>query len=620
MPDAASREDGSVDSSVPDSGIDGADDADVRDSGTEAAIDSTVDGDVGSGTDATTDAALDASVADSGPDATLDAASDAGVADSSGDATLEASVIDAGTDAMVDASVVDSDVDATIDASDDVAPTGDGADAASEAGGQGAADAAPDAPPECIIGGTTYASGQTNPARGGCQSCQPATSTTSWMNADDGTSCDSQRMCIAGACVPDWTWVGGANSTGQRGTYGSTPSPSNMPGARYGTVGWKDPSGQAWVFGGLGVDGSGHESELNDLWRYSAGEWTWMSGSSTVNQPGSYGTRGIASASNVPGGRNRPTSMVDSSGNLWLFGGVGLDSTGSVGNLSDFWEYSAGEWTWMSGPKVADQPGVYGTRNTPAIGNNPGARFSAVGGADHAGHFWLFGGYVVDSTGTNGRFSDLWMYEAGEWTWVSGPTVADQNGVYGSLNTPSAANAPGARTDACSWMDTSGNLWVFGGEGFDSAGAFGYLNDLWEFSAGQWTWVSGSNSAKQPGVYGTVGTAAPTNVPGARFEAMCAIDSTGALWLFGGEGYDAAGNPRLLDDLWRYSAGEWTWMSGADTGDVRSITTTLGGAGIPGSRELGVFWIDSSLNPWVFGGWGVDVSGNAEALNDLWTR
>ena len=38
-------------------------------------------------------------------------------------------------------------------------------------------------------------------------------------------------------------------------------------------------------------------------------------------------------------------------------------------------------------------------------------------------------------------------------------------------------------------------------------------------SFGKWTWVSGSNTANQAGIYGTRGTAAPSNVPGARMPA-----------------------------------------------------------------------------------------------------
>ena len=31
------------------------------------------------------------------------------------------------------------------------------------------------------------------------------------------------------------------------------------------------------------------------------------------------------------------------------------------------------------------------------------------------------------------------------------------------------------------WIDSSGNLWLFGGYGYDSTGQLGYLNDLWQY-------------------------------------------------------------------------------------------------------------------------------------------
>jgi hypothetical protein len=43
------------------------------------------------------------------------------------------------------------------------------------------------------------------------------------------------------------------------------------------------------------------------------------------------------------------------------------------------------------------------------------------------------------------------------------------------------SNVPGARYVAISWTDGSGNLWLFGGQGYDSSGSDGYLNDLWEY-------------------------------------------------------------------------------------------------------------------------------------------
>ena len=89
-------------------------------------------------------------------------------------------------------------------------------------------------------------------------------------------------------------------------------------------------------------------------------------------------------------------------------------------------------------------------------------------------------------------------------------------GTYGTQGTAAAGNIPGARNRDVTWTDAAGNFWLFGGDGYDSAGTQGFLNDLWKYSAGQWTWMGGSNVVNQQGTYGTQGTAAAGNVPGAR--------------------------------------------------------------------------------------------------------
>jgi hypothetical protein len=96
---------------------------------------------------------------------------------------------------------------------------------------------------------------------------------------------------------------------------------------------------------------------------------------------------------------------------------------------------------------------------------------------------------------------------------------------------PSAGNVPGARYSANSWIDSSGNLWLFGGYGYDSTGAVGRLNDLWRYSpsTGLWTWVSGGNGDNATGVYGTLGTPRPATcrerairpAPGSTPPATC---------------------------------------------------------------------------------------------------
>jgi hypothetical protein len=64
---------------------------------------------------------------------------------------------------------------------------------------------------------------------------------------------------------------------------------------------------------------------MNDLWKYNGRNWTWISGSSSGNEHGSYGDKGVPSPSNVPGGRESSTGWRDNDGNLWMFGGVGYD-------------------------------------------------------------------------------------------------------------------------------------------------------------------------------------------------------------------------------------------------------------------------------------------------------
>jgi len=347
----------------------------------------------------------------------------------------------------------------------------------------------------------------------------------------------------------NWTWVSGSNTRGQTGSYGTegVAAAGNVPGARYSSVSWIDKNGNFWLFGGYGLDSAGNVDSLNDLWKYDGTNWTWVSGSNMVDQIGSYGTQGVAATGNVPGARNSSVSWIDSSGNLWLFGGFGLDSTGLTGcDLNDLWKYNGTNWTWMGGSIYGGEAGSYGTKGVAAAGNVPGARDGSVSWIDSSGNLWLFGGYGYDSAGYDCHLNDLWKFDGTNWTWVSGSNTGGQSGSYGTQGVAAAGNVPGARWASVSWTDSSGNLWLFGGWGHDSAGNYDLLNDLWKYNGTNWTWVSGSNTVDQAGSYGTKGVTAAGNVPGARDGSVSWTDSSGNLWLFGGEGIDSAGN------LWRY--------------------------------------------------------------------
>ncbi|MGA3226223.1 MAG: kelch repeat-containing protein [Acidobacteriaceae bacterium] len=310
------------------------------------------------------------------------------------------------------------------------------------------------------------------------------------------------------------------------------------------------------------------------------------------------------------------------------------------------------EWVWMGGG--ANQRPVYGTLGTPAPGNIPGNQSGMAHWKDNKGNFWLFGGDGADSAGTGGALNDLWKFNPAtlEWEWVSGSsvlTVVDfmgsqdfvEPGIYGTLGTPAAGNFPGGRNSPAAWTDNSGNLWLFGGYGSISTGYIGYFNDLWEFnpSTVEWTWMGGSNTIPtntggEPGVYGTLGTAAAGNIPGARYEAVSWTDHSGNLWLFGGYGFDSAGDVGPLNDLWAFSpsTNQWTWVAGSST--VGSSPTcsmyTCGRPGVygaagafaaantPGGRYGAVSWTDSSGKLWLFGGTGLGLGTNVFFLNDLW--
>ena len=324
------------------------------------------------------------------------------------------------------------------------------------------------------------------------------------------------------------------------------------------------------------MDSTGADSFLNDLWEFNptTEEWMWVGGSSTAaNATAVYGTLYTASPNNVPGGRMGSVSWTDSSGNFWLFGGSGSPGSsggsggfggiGGVGSLNDLWEFNptTKEWMWVSGSSTAaNVPGVYGTLGSASPSNVPGGRTYSIGWADSSGNLWLFGGQP-GLIGQDGDLNDLWEFTPAtkEWTWISGSSTPGATGIYGTEGVPDASNVPGARQQSASWTDSSGNLWLFGGSG-GLLNAQGNLNltptpnDLWKFNptTKEWTWMSGANAVDMNnmsngsglvGVYGTMGVAAATNIPGARSGSVSWTDSSGNFWLFSGGGFD---------DLWRY--------------------------------------------------------------------
>jgi N-acetylneuraminic acid mutarotase len=358
-----------------------------------------------------------------------------------------------------------------------------------------------------------------------------------------------------------WTWVSGDSSIQQYSIYGTqnTSSLTNKPGATYASVSWTDQNGNLWLFGGFGYTDA-NIGFLNTLWKYNTinNTWTWIKGDKVIDQQGVYGSKGNEHTNNKPGARYGSSTWIDGNGNLWLYGGFGIDANNNSGFLNDLWKFNpiSNKWSWISGNNTVDKPALYGTKGIASTSNKPGARYVSSSWKDADGNFWLFGGLGYDAT-NYGNLNDLWKYNPATniWVWISGDNLIDQSPNYGIQGVANSSNKPGGRNISTGWTDPNGELWLFGGYGIDAINASGYLNDFWKYSpfTNTWTWVKGDNTVDQLGVYGTQGQACTENKTGSRQGSVSWTDNSGNLWLFGGYGYDDS-TSGILNDLWKISS------------------------------------------------------------------
>ena len=282
---------------------------------------------------------------------------------------------------------------------------------------------------------------------------------------------------------------------------------------------------------------------------------------------------------------------------LWSLSGDGC-SGATCGTISDSGLYTA--------PNIIPSPSTVAVTATAAADTSKSA--SAV----------------VTIYAPSGYLNDLWLYDGANWIWVAGSNSTNQKGIYGTKGVPDPSNVPGGRYERPAlWQDLQGNIWLFGGRGYDHAVQIGQLNDLWKYdpTAGEWTWMAGSDSRNQLGIYGIKGVPDPANVPGARDAAASWTDASGNFWIFGGSGWNSFGLGSHLNDLWKFDPAtiQWTWIAGSDGNG--STSPSYGTKGVqnpsnyPGGREQAMTWIDTQGRFWLFGGYGWDTQGY---LNDLW--
>lgn len=456
---------------------------------------------------------------------------------------------------------------------------------------------------------------------------------TLWLFGGSGTYNSSTRINLRdiwrfNLANNQWTWIKGEDLTNYKGVYIPEAGMRTEPGARQQAATWTDPQGNRWLFGGIGYGSFMNPSSngyLDDLWKFdkALGKWILISGSNRINQAGIYGTKGIPEKGNRPGGRQSSAFWSDTAGNLWLFGGFGWINN-STGYLNDLWKFTpaTGMWTWVGGSNTANSLGTYGSQGTTSSANFPGARMAGSATLADDGNLWLFGGSGYATSGT-GNLNDLWHYNMNTnlWTWIKGSNGLNQNGIYGTQGTAGANNTPGARNNFVLWTDSLGQVWLFGGNG-----GSGYLNDLWKYnpSTNGWTWMKGSSGGNSGGVYGTMGTAATNNTPGARTGTSAWRHPDGTIWLFGGYYYYSTAANGHLNDVWKYDPSNnlWTWMKGSNTVNARGNyyeQNQANNATTPGAGSLRAVWSDKNGEVWVIGGQGYgQYTASSGLLNDEW--
>jgi PKD repeat protein len=425
-------------------------------------------------------------------------------------------------------------------------------------------------------------------------------------------SCNLAILHSAFSQSGEWVWVHGSNTTNSAGSYGvqGVSSPTNVPPAVYTACAWTDLGGNLWTFGGWG---SG--LVYGDLWKYdpAINEWTWMKGSGLPNDPGNYGVQGISAPSNNPPSRSCAVSWTDNQGNFWLFSG------NRGGDYCDLWKYevATNEWTWMKGPNVQAQPGVYGLQGVSSPANYPGSRQeTSAAWTDASDNLWLMGGF--EYIGGPIHFNDLWKYSiaTNEWTWMKGSSAGNQAGIYGTPGVEDPANTPGGRWPYAHWIDNAGNLWQWGG--YQSIS--GNFNDMWRYSpvTNSWTWMGGSNTLNAPAVMGTKCIPSQANIPETAWETRAVWkDGDGNFWFFGAGTY--VGSFNTYNQLWKYcvATGEWAWISGDAASNPAGSWGTLGvssPANKPSGRIGSVSWTGSNGALYLLGG----ESSTGGTYNDLW--
>lgn len=349
----------------------------------------------------------------------------------------------------------------------------------------------------------------------------------------------------------NFTWIQGTNQTEQTaeiGLYG-LDSDENWPGIQRDMSYVVDKEGLFWMFGGYS---EGSYSSI--LWSYNKqnNNFTFKKGRPYNDSDGFDKGINVESYRNMPSGVSL-SSFWTSNNNLYKFGGI----TSSLTASNDFWKFNiaTNNWIKISEP-TNDGAGHFGTKGVEDIANIPPALINTTTWTDEQGNLYLFGG----RTGLSNRYNTveydtLWKYNISTkmWSWIGGSDQPNATGNYNTLGQEHSLNSPGARYGSCSFKDSQGNIYIYGGF-FNGKSQYYLLNDLWKLNmnTGQWTWLKGSLTSKES-IVSDIGVEDPNNLPNTLDWSLDNpkpnhwVDNSGDFWIF------------VNQYMWRYRISTNSW-------------------------------------------------------------
>lgn len=315
-----------------------------------------------------------------------------------------------------------------------------------------------------------------------------------------------------------------------------------------------------------------------------------------------FGVKGVYNSTNTPGKRSQSITFIDNEGNLYLWGGTGIDYTTYTIPYNDLWKYdvSIQQWAWIGG---ADNAGNYGAIGIESDLFFPSARIDVNPILSNDGMLFFYGGYYRYSN----KF-DLWKYNPNNnsWTLLFLPSDNMQN--IGNIGVEDINNKPGVLIDYTSWFYNN-NLYIFGGTTESSTCIECVQKKIWKFNLATNLWACIKNPNTIDAIYGTQNISDIDNTPPSLENMSNAIVLNNEVYFFGGyekgEGTDEW-NKGLHNSLWRYNliTNEWTWLKGKQLTNHPGFFGKKGVERIenmPASRLNSFLWNDGNIIK-LFGG------------------